>query len=772
MTVQLFGIRHHGPGSARALAVALRELEPDLVLIEGPPEADKVVGLAADGMEPPVALLAYATDDATKSAFWPFAVFSPEWQAITYALDAEVPVRFCDLPAANLFAPGGWGRDGGMSEDPLAMLAQAGGYDDPERWWDDVVEHRRDGAPAFEVIAEAMGELRSGQVAEGNEARREAYMRTTLRKALKEGFERIAVVCGAWHVPALTEPLPPATHDQRILKGMPKRKVACTWVPWTHGRLAASSGYGAGITSPGWYHHLFTAPDLVTTRWLTKVAGVLRDKDLPVSSAHVIEAVRLADTLAALRNRPLAGLSEMTDATRAVLCGGNEILLDLVTREAVVGELLGVVPPGTPQAPVAADLAAQARRLRLKRDATKRVVDLDLRKPNDLAKSRLLHRLRILDVEWGKPATADRENQGTFRETWSLRWDPGLEVDLVAAGTYGTSVLAAAIASMLTVAGKATTLAEVTGAVERSLLADLSDALPELLRGVDTLAARDTDVAHLMAALPALARSARYGDVRGSGTAGLGTVAARLAGRVNAGLARAVRGLDEDAAAEMLELIDGVQEAVSLLDKAIREDWMSTLRALSSRQGVPPLIGGRLTRLLLDAERLDADDVALRLGRALTPGTPTADAAGYVEGFLAGGGLLLVHDERLLKLVDDWLAAVRGEAFTEVLPLLRRTFGTFAAPERRSIAERASALHDPQRRRAAAPADDLDHDRATTALPVIATLLGLTHPDAVRPNIGWPGDAQTGNRLSSDERPSDARPDGEQSGGERLGVGR
>ena len=269
-------------------------------------------------------------------------------------------------------------------------------------------------------------------------------MRTVLRKAIREGFERIAVICGAWHVPALELPLPPATHDQRILKGLPKRKVACTWVPWTHGRLAAASGYGAGITSPGWYHHLFTAPDQITTRWLSKVARVLRAEDLPVSSAHVIEAVRLADTLAALRGRPLAGLSEVTEATRAVLCGGNDVLLDLVTREAVVGELLGTVPGETPQAPVAADLAAQARRLRMKRDATERVIELDLRKPNDLEKSRLLHRLRILGVHWGVPAADERRAQGTFREMWRLTWDPGLEVELVAAGAHGTTVAGAA----------------------------------------------------------------------------------------------------------------------------------------------------------------------------------------------------------------------------------------------------------------------------------------------------------------------------------------
>ena len=42
-----------------------------------------------------------------------------------------------------------------------------------------------------------------------------------------------------------------------------------------------------------------------------------------------------------------------------------------------------------------------------------------------------------------------------------------------------------------------------------------------------------------------------------------------------------------------------------------------------------------------------------------------------------------MHDERLLGLVDGWLTGMPADAFTEVLPLLRRTFAAFAAPERR-----------------------------------------------------------------------------------------
>ncbi len=294
-----------------------------------------------------------------------------------------------------------------------------------------------------------MAALREDTELDDHTARREAHMRQMLRATIKAGALKIAVVCGAMHAPALTGELGPAAPDARLLKGVPKVKTSMTWVPWTHSRLASASGYGAGITSPGWYHHLFAQQQDTITRWLTRVARTLREHDLPVSSAHVIEATRLADTLAALRNRPLAGLAEVTEATRAVLCDGDDVLLEFVTRTLVVGQALGRVPDDTPTVPLDADLQATSKTLRLKRSAQNKVLDLDLRKQIDLGRSRLLHRLRVLGISWGVPRTSDVRSTGTFRETWALQWEPELSVSLVEASRWGTTVESAAHALVL-----------------------------------------------------------------------------------------------------------------------------------------------------------------------------------------------------------------------------------------------------------------------------------------------------------------------------------
>ncbi|WP_433791299.1 DUF5682 family protein [Actinoplanes sp. CA-252034] len=793
MPERIYGIRHHGPGSARAVVRELDAHPPEVLLIEGPPEADDLVRWASDGgLEPPVALLGYAVDDPGKAAFWPFAVFSPEWQAIRWAVRRGVRVRFFDLPYGYRVAPaadtstppppspapphptssarlsppqegaatdgastakgtarspdepgsgepagdGGPG-DGGPGDgvpgsagdlvpaadtgpvrpvDPIAELAAAAGYDDPERWWEDVVEHR--GMPVFEAIAEAMAAIREHAPEDPDDLAREAYMRSVLREERRR-HEDIAVVCGAWHVPALTRKVA-VKDDTALLKGRRKGRVAFTWVPWTYGRLASWSGYGAGVRSPGWYHHLFTTGDDVVARWLVDAAGVLRAEGVPTSSAHVIEAVRLAEALATMRGRPLAGLAEVTEAAEAVMCDGEPLRSELIARRLVVGERLGTVPDDMPAVPLVRDLTAQQRSLRLKPEAAERALDLDLRQDTDLRRSRLLHRLTVLAVPWGRRAPG-RRGTGTFREEWRLAWQPEFAVRLVEGSMWGTTVVAAATARVTRNAREASTLAEVTALVETCLLADLAGAYPSVLAALDTRAALDADVHHLMAAIPALARTLRYGDVRRTDVAGLATVTASLLGRVCAALPSAAGSLSDEAARQLRDGMDGVHQAVGLLaDESLRERWLGTIGSLAARPGLHGLPAGRLTRLLLDAGRLDGAEVRRRLRLPLTVGAAPAHAAAWVEGFLSGGGLLLVHDEALLSLVDEWLADIPADAFDAVLPLLRRTFGGFDPGERRAIGERIAG--GPTARTGLVVA--LDAERAAAPLATLGALLG------------------------------------------------
>jgi len=730
-SIQLLGIRHHGPGSARSVVRALDELQPSVVLVELPADCESALGwVGHEQLVPPVALLGYVVDTPHRAAFLPFGEFSPEWQAFVWARSHDVPVRAMDLPLANSLARG-HGADANGSElqlaehpvgDPLAALAAAAGDPDPERWWDDVIEHRGDGAHAFEAVAEAMSAVRGGwEAGSSSEAQRGAFMRQTLRKAIAEGHQRIAVVCGAWHVPALSQPLPAATIDTRTLRGLPKVKVGVSWVPWTHRRLASATGYGAGVRSPGWYAHVFRHPGPAgLSRWFVEVARLLRERGLSASPDHLIAATRTAGALATLRLRPRPGLAEVLDAADTVMAGTTG--LALIDRELVIGDAIGEVPDDAPQVPLARDVAAQQRKVRLKPSADAQTVELDVRATNGRNRSVLLHRLRALGVSWGS-VEEGRGSSGTFRETWALRWEPELTIRVIELSAYGTTVAAAATHRLLERAAAATALADLVQILDDALLADLPDVVQPVVVRVEAQAAHDPDLVQVIDTLGPLARALRYGDVRGTDASALRRVFDGLVVRALAGALMACRSLDDDAAAAMVERLAGVQAALALTDHhARRGEWPAVLTLIAERSDVHGLVQGRATRLLHDGGAWKRSQVGNRVSRALSVGTAPAVGASFVEGFVAGSGTVLVHDRELLDVIDGWVSSLAPDTFISTVPLLRRTFGGFEPAERRQLGMLLADL---------APASgigfgsDVDDDRAAVALVTVRQMLGV-----------------------------------------------
>ncbi len=752
-TLSVFGIRHHGPGSARVLVRALDKLDPTIVLVEGPPDAADVLEFAAhQDMSPPVALLVYETDAPTSAVYYPFATFSPEWQALRWALEKDVPARFIDLPQSlrprddrseqpsdeEAQTPADPSAeqvpsDSPAPRDPLDALALAAGFSDGEAWWGRLIEERHaddDPFGLFDAIHGAMASAREelgGTPRDTEEPAREAHMRKAVRAALKEGFERIAVVCGAWHAPVLTADALeryPAKQDDEFLKRLPKRKTAATWIPWTYDRLCVDSGYGAGVASPGWYDHLWVHREQLSARWMIRVARLLRDEDLDASPANVIEAVRLADSLAAIRGRQTAGLDELDEATLSVLCHGNPVPVRLIQRTLVVGQRLGQVPDAVPMVPLQRDLAALQKSLRLKVSADEMILDLDQRKDNDLARSHLLHRLRILGVEWGELQGDQRQGASTFHEIWRLQWRPEFAVKVIEAAPWGNTVADAAGASVTHRATSATELGELTALLDDVILADLGGAVERLLARVQSISAVSTDVGHLMTALPPLARVLRYGNVRKTDAALVEPVVAGLLARISVGLLPACGSLDDDAADMMRRRIDGVHAALTTLN---RPDWLAVWRDALVKVGdaeIHGLVAGRAHRLLLDTASAVSDAAADRLSLSLSRGNDPAKASAWLEGFLSGSGLVLVHDERLLGMIDRWLTGLTRDAFEQICPIARRTFSTFEKAERRQIGEKIKGATAPDGTAASTATDDYDPVRGALVEPILRVILG------------------------------------------------
>lgn len=739
MPTTVYGIRHHGPGSARRLREALDAQPPDLILIEGPPEGDPLLRVIDHpDMQPPVAMLLYRPDRPEQAAYYPFASFSPEWQAMRWAAQHRVPVRFIDLSPAYFWKT----AEQAQTDDPaprqkrvdwLGLIAREAGYEDGERWWEAVIEQRGGDARAvFDALLELIAAVRQRPdweaTVDADTLLREAHMRREMRKAEKQA-EQLAVVCGAFHAPVLAD-MPPAKADTARLKGLKKTKSAATWIPWTYERLSLYSGYGAGVYAPAWYELLYHTPaEQRLSTWMTQAARLFRAEGLDASPAHAIEAGRLAYALTQLRGKHQPGLEEMLEAVQSVLAQGSQAPLQLVQQRLIIGERMGEVPDGVPELPLQQHVRAEQKRLRMKPKAGEVEAKLDLRQAFHKEKSYLLHRLDLLDVKWGHLQEVSGA-MGTFREEWMLRWQPECELALIEAAFWGNTLDRACLARVRQTLKEQDNLPTLTQLLERVFLAGIGEAIPFLVKRLHQLAATDRDPDHLLETLPTLVNVLRYGDVRDLPAKQVRPVIDSLAPRLVLGLPAACRQLDDDFAEKRFAQLLRVHQAMQVLSGRAAETgeadhssaWQDALGRLLTQETTHPRLAGTALRLLFEQGARSADDTARAMARTLSPGTPSDEAAAWVEGFLHGSGSLLIYQPQLWRLLDQWISDLPEERFQSVLPLLRRTFSRFAAPERRRMGELAKHGNTPQA--TLAPHAQPDDTRVAMVQPVLRQLLG------------------------------------------------
>ena len=731
--IHFLGIRHHGPGSCRNTLQALERIRPDLILLEGPAEAEALMPFIDDQrMKPPVALLGYQPDAPQNAVFYPFADFSPEWQTLRYATRENVTLRFFDLPLLHSLAFTSEGSDKAeqekapeVSSDPFDLLAEAAGYPDGESWWNMNVEQRKNNADIFKAVREAVCALRETlpEYTSQRDLIREAWMRRMIRTAQKESFERIVAICGAWHIPAL-EKMPKAKEDNELLKGLARVRVECTWIPWTYDRLTFRSGYGAGIESPGWYDYLWRYPDDDGTLWVSHIAAMLRKRKMDISVAHVIETVRLARATTALRGLSAPTLEEYNEAVTTVMGFGDRMLLQLVKESLVVGDRLGEVPDAVPKVPLLIDVERLQRRLRVPFTAEIREITLDLRKENDLERSLFFHRLALLDIDWAKPETV--AGKGTFKERWSLYHKPEQIVCIIERAIWGNTVKEAVQKYVSDRMAGITRIPDLTNLLDRVIPADLPELVAAMTLQLDRLSAASSDIIEMLEAVPDLVNIVRYGDVRNLDFSKVEDLLRVMVARILSGGLLVCINIDEEAAGELLEHLSATNYAIATLDdEELNDMWYEFVQQIRSSSSAHPLLSGYATRILNDRGKISREEMQRTLSFYSSAGNAPSDVAYWFEGFLRASGSVLLLDDDLWQLVNNWICGLSKENFMELLPVIRRTFSNFSPAERRKLGEKAKSFDANGRKPRNFEDTSCNDAEASRVIPLLGLLLGV-----------------------------------------------
>ncbi|MCL2090478.1 MAG: DUF5682 family protein [Micrococcales bacterium] len=740
------GVRHHSPACARVVMRVFAERTPSVVLVEGPRSFDPLVPLLTHPQaRMPLAVYAYVdplkVDDEERNgprrqaAYYPFADYSPELVALRLAAEHGVPARFCDLDLVehDLAGPNLPGHDGRGSlldeghyahSQGLAALAARLGCRDAEDLWELLfetagpLEAREHAARVCAYAAPAREDSRDTIDTDGTTAR-EAEMAHHVRAALAArapGDGPVLVVVGAFHALALpdllTDPPPRPSLEARDVR------TGEALIRYTFDRMDRLHGYGAGMTSPGWYQRLWDrdrqAPEArgpnggaaepsrvsVVVDTLMDIVVALRQAEHEAPVPQTTAALEHALRLAALRGHSTPLRSDLLDAVTATMVRGDMDVdgtrtLDVV-RKVLTGTAMGVVPPGAGRPPLVDDALDRARAAGLDVDTAKRSrISLDLyRKAKHRQTSRLLHGLVLLGaplgVRTGGPDFVAGTKLGRLQERWEYSWNPAVEGALVEAALYGSTVpeaVAAKFDEALTQAGPGADQA--TAGLARALVLGLHEhavAVVPRVRGALVGEPVFTDAVTAAVRLALLVESRE--PLEAMRVEGLDDLLAAAYRRVVYLGHESLTGEPPDVVGALVrvrELL--VSQAGSALDAELF--WPVVVAAAQGHDS--PQVRGGASGLLFSAGRWDDAALGAALRGMLAGGA--AHAVDFVVGLLTTAREAVWQIPAVLEVLDGFLVGWSEEDFLGFLPSLRLAFAELTPRETDQVAGQVAVRH-------------------------------------------------------------------------------
>ncbi|WP_354702150.1 hypothetical protein DSM112329_02503 [Paraconexibacter sp. AEG42_29] len=728
MPATFIGVRHHSPACARLVRDVIRDLRPAHVLIEGPSDMNDRLDELLLGHGLPVAVFTSYRDDERHHASWsPLCEHSPEWIALTEGRAAGADVRFIDLPAWH---PAFASLTNRYSDAELRharaieRLCEEFAVDNVDTLWDHLFEIDPD-AQLADTLDAYFDLVRGDAVASGEDGAREAFMARWVDAAVADAGERpVVVVTGGFHRPALVAAAGAGagagaaggTGGWPDVPAFPPGAVGGSYlVPFSFKRLDAFDGYQSGMPSPRYYQRLWEAgPDAAGDEIMRSVVRRLRDRRQPVSTADLVAARTLAGGLARLRGHRHPGRADVLDALVGALvsdaldrpppwtsrgriaAGTDPVIVEMVA--ALAGDVVGRLHPDTPHPPLVHAVAADLERLGIPERGQ---LALTLTDEPDRARSRVLHRLRLLEIP-GVERTAGPASGAdpTLDEAWTLTQTDLRLPALIEAGSYGATLDAAAAAAL---GGALDDAGADPGALARVLfdaalcgLDALSEQVLEraaaLIGGVGELGG----LGELLATALGLWRHDRLLGAHGSPA--LATVVARCTTR-GLWLVEGIRGGPAPADDTRLRAVVALRDALLHADAVlpVPRDAAVAVFARSVAADRPPDLRGAsvgVTWVFAAAQDQSPDADVRDDDAALERAVRGAGRRETLGDFLAG--LFAVAREQVLAagpagvlgLLDELLCELPEDDFLVALPALRLAFSWFPPRERELIAGR------------------------------------------------------------------------------------
>ena len=705
--MKTFGIRHFSPAGAYFLRQFLDEVKPSLVLIEGPADFDFLIeDIVSKKLVPPFAIMAYTKEAPIDTILYPFAEYSPEYQAILWARENNTECHFFDLESDIIL--GLEKRDDETKDEEIISETnpKKSIETDMEGFWERTLEQSED-MYAYRAGSALFGEslrkdTRSDDKSFIRDTVRESFMKRKIKEYIEKGFdnEKIVAITGAFHTSAI-ESLEGEMSDKEY-KALVRRESNVTLMPYSYYRLSKRTGYGAGNAAPAYYELLwqgFLNGDITyhERKYLSSLAKYIREHGGIVSSAQVIEATRLARELAVIRGGSVPTLEDLKDASITCMGGGSFGEMAMGFAETDIGKKIGSVPQDAMQTSIQSDFTLKLKQLKLEKykELVATPLQLDLRENLrvkseesaflDLNRSFFLYRLVVLGIDFAKIKKSNQDN-ATWAENWILQWTPEAEIQIVESVLKGDTIVDAVAFVLGEKLSEATKISEIAEVIEDAFNCGLPKIVEGAKRSLDEMANGTIAMCDIADTVSKLSNMISFGDIRKLDREPLVPIVKRLCIRASLMLV-GESACDDIAAATLADDIQKIHSVFMMQDFLDESFWFDKLIELSNRDDLNTKISGLATAILLDAGKIDEPTLRKEVSRRLSVGMPAELGANWFAGLSMRNHYALIGRLTLWESLSEYLDTLDEEEFRRSAVFLRRAFVEYSAKEKDMIAE-------------------------------------------------------------------------------------
>lgn len=488
--IVFFPVRHHSPVCSYHLKDVIDRYNPEVILIEGIVDGNKIKEFLCDEESKPPFAIYYSYHDSKGyineekeryKCYYPFLNYSPELVALREGKKRNIEAEFIDLPYSEILIKCKEGKGllkvqekSNYNDDYflernkyIEALCEKQGCRNFNEFWEKLFEIEGMYISCEKFIYNMLAYCYLSRINTSEESfieegciEREIFMAAKIQEYEKK-HKKILVVTGGFHTYGIINLLD--KENKPKLHKFNKDDSNVYIMPYSMEASSMLNGYASGMPFPYFYESVWKNIEDNNKNYyeesvlksIIKTGKKVRKEDGCLSTFDEICAFNMCKGLAELRGKRQCGVYELIDGVTSSFIKGDlnistENPLKLLYKE-ITGDVIGELCQNADVPPIVTDFKRLCEKYKLKIKSTMEQ-DIALQifsSPKHREISCFLHRMEYLNTYFSKlikgPNLLLKKNLNLVRETWKYKWNTNVDSTLIDNSVYGGTIKEAVI---------------------------------------------------------------------------------------------------------------------------------------------------------------------------------------------------------------------------------------------------------------------------------------------------------------------------------------